>query len=263
MTRFSGLRQQTEKKPKYLAPHALKVLTLLQCSIRDTEGRSQMTMKTAALAAGLVKHTQDIAIVSDKKRDQVTIKKYANRRLYNTETSAYVTLEDLAEMVRSERDFVVFDAKTGEDLTHAVLTQIIVDEEGKDGQSLLPIGFLRQLIRFYGHSIERLVPSYLEFSLNSLTKDQDKYHKHFAGLFGTAALEAMHEQTLNNIAMFEKALAVFSPFSPPEIRKKLSGPDAAKPEDAISTIKSDDLADLKSQLAAMQAQIDRLSKTAE
>lgn len=195
--------------------------------------------------------------------EAVIIKKYANRRLYNTETSAYVTLEDLAEMVRSERDFVVYDAKTGEDLTHSVLTQIIVDEEGKDGQSLLPIGFLRQLIRFYGHSIERLVPSYLEFSLNTLTKDQDKYNQHFAGLFGTAAIEAMHEQTLNNIAMFEKTLAMFSPFQATAGAKRQALSDQTKAIEAPSAVKSDDLAELKSQLAAMQAQIDRLSKPSE
>ncbi|MDZ4790548.1 MAG: polyhydroxyalkanoate synthesis repressor PhaR [Hyphomicrobiales bacterium] len=223
-----------------------------------------MTIKSAALAAGLDKEHRDMIRADNKKRDQVIIKKYANRRLYNTETSAYVTLEDLAEMVRSERDFVVFDAKTSEDLTHAVLTQIIVDEEGKDGQSLLPIGFLRQLIRFYGHSIERLVPSYLEFSLNTLTKDQDKYNQHFAGLFGTAALEAMHEQTLNNIAMFEKTLAMFSPFAVQTSGKRqISAPESTKNIDATPTVKSDDIAELKSQLAAMQAQIDRLSKPSE
>ena len=99
---------------------------------------------------------------SDKK-EPVVIKKYANRRLYNTETSTYVTLDDLAAMVKSERDFVVFDAKTGDDLTHSVLTQIIVEQESRMGtQTLLPIPFLRQLIRFYGDSIERLVPSYLQ-----------------------------------------------------------------------------------------------------
>lgn len=224
-----------------------------------------MTIKSAALAAGLDKEHRDMIRADNKKRDQVIIKKYANRRLYNTETSAYVTLEDLAEMVRSERDFVVFDAKTSEDLTHAVLTQIIVDEEGKDGQSLLPIGFLRQLIRFYGHSIERLVPSYLEFSLNTLTKDQDKYNQHFAGLFGAAALEAMHEQTLNNIAMFEKTLAMFSPFAVQATGKRQisSVENTTNAIEGSQPLKSDDLADLKSQLAAMQAQIDRLSKSSD
>ena len=133
------------------------------------------------------------------KSKPVVIKKYANRRLYNTETSSYVTLEDLGEMVRSERDFLVYDAKTGEDLTHTVLTQIIVEEEGKSGSNLLPIGFLRQLIRFYGHSIEQLVPKYLEYSMETLTREQEKYRKQFTdafgtATFGTAAFEAMQEQ---------------------------------------------------------------------
>jgi len=222
-----------------------------------------MTMKTTALTAAHNNDTADDA-PSQRKPNQVIIKKYANRRLYNTETSAYVTLEDLAEMVRSERDFLVFDAKTGEDLTHSVLTQIIVEEEGKDGQSLLPVGFLRQLIRFYGHSIERLVPSYLEFSLNSLTKDQEKYNQHFANLFGTAALEAMHEQTLNNIAMFEKALSMFSPFTGPEIvKKQIALHDQKQAAGESATVKSEDLAELKQQLAAMQAQLDRLTKSGQ
>jgi polyhydroxyalkanoate synthesis repressor PhaR len=207
---------------------------------------------------------RDTAQTADKgdaaaQRPPVVIKKYANRRLYNTETSAYVTLFDLAEMVRSERDFVVYDAKSGEDLTHSVLTQIIVDEESKSGQNLLPIGFLRQLIRFYGHSIERIVPSYLEISMNSLTRDKDKYQNYFAGAFGAAALEAMHEQAINNLAMFEKAFTIFTPFQAAEMARK-----AAEAENPVQPApKADDLADLRSQLAAMQEQLDRLAKRDE
>ncbi len=201
----------------------------------------------------------------DKKHEPVTIKKYANRRLYNTETSAYVTLEDLADMVRSERDFVVYDARTGEDLTHSVLTQIIVEEEGKQGQSLLPIGFLRQLIRFYGHSMEKLVPSYLEFSIRTLSQDQEKFRKQFADMFGAAAFEAMHEQAMNNIAMFEKAMSMFSPFPALDIRRKPeaaeTGKDAGVP--AHKAAKIEDIAELKQQLAAMQEQLDRLTKLQE
>ena len=147
----------------------------------------------------------------------VIIKKYANRRLYNTDTSTYVTLEDLAEMVRGERDFVVYDAKTGEDLTHSVLTQIIVEQESR-GTNLLPIGFLRQLIRFYGDSMQKLVPSYLEFSLDSLTRQQEQYRRRFAHTFGTAAFEAMQEQVRKNFATFEKALGLFTPFAQGEHR---------------------------------------------
>ena len=197
----------------------------------------------------------------DDKSKPVIIKKYANRRLYNTETSSYVTLEDLGEMVRSERDFLVYDAKTGEDLTHSVLTQIIVEEEGKTGSNLLPIGFLRQLIRFYGHSIEQLVPKYLEFSLASLTREQEKYRKQFSDAFGAGAFEAMQEQARQNMALFERAFAMFAPFAklePPRIEEeKKTTPD--KPEAAKTTTASE-IAELKSQLAAMQAQLDRLSR---
>jgi polyhydroxyalkanoate synthesis repressor PhaR len=198
------------------------------------------------------------AAAGDKTKP-VIIKKYANRRLYNTETSSYVTLEDLGEMVRSERDFLVYDAKTGEDLTHTVLTQIIVEEEGKTGSNLLPIGFLRQLIRFYGHSIEQLVPKYLEYSLSSLTREQEKYRKQFTGAFGNAAFEAMQEQARQNMAIFERAFSMFAPFSKLEPRAEEEKPPQPKPEESVST--SSEIAELKAQLSAMQAQIDRLSKT--
>ncbi|MEL7048349.1 MAG: polyhydroxyalkanoate synthesis repressor PhaR, partial [Pseudomonadota bacterium] len=144
--------------------------------------------------------------------DNVVIKKYANRRLYNTETSTYVTLDDLAEMVRGDRDFTVFDAKSGDDLTHSVLTQIIVDQESK-GQTLLPIPFLRQLIRFYDDGIARMVPTYLQFSLEALVKEQEKYRSQFANAFGpTAAFEAYQEQARRNMAIFEQAMSLWTPF---------------------------------------------------
>ncbi len=141
----------------------------------------------------------------------VIIKKYANRRLYNTDTSTYVTLEDLAEMVRAERDFVVYDAKTGEDLTHAVLTQIIVEQELGDQSP--PISFLRQLIRFYGDGMQKLVPSYLEFSLNTLTKQQEQYLGGVSPTPSTAAFDAVQEQVRKNFEAFEKALGMFTPFA--------------------------------------------------
>ncbi|WP_245433948.1 polyhydroxyalkanoate synthesis repressor PhaR [Rhodomicrobium lacus] len=199
------------------------------------------------------------ALECDKSKP-VIIKKYANRRLYNTETSSYVTLEDLGEMVRSERDFLVYDAKTGEDLTHTVLTQIIVEEEGKSGSNLLPIGFLRQLIRFYGHSIEQLVPKYLEYSLTALTREQEKYHKQFTDTFGNVAFGAMQEQARQNMAIFERAFAMFAPFAKIESPAEGEKPQAAKATEAAST---PELAELKTQLAAMQAQIDRLTKAKE
>ena len=204
---------------------------------------------------------------AESQSEPVVIKKYANRRLYNTDTSSYVTLEDLAEMVRAERDFSVHDAKTGEDLTHAVLTQIIVEQESK-GQNLLPVGFLRQLIRFYGDSIEQLVPSYLEFSLNSLTRDQDRYRQKFAGAFGASSLEAMQDQAKQNFAMFEKALGMFNPYSgmsmdESEKREAMSKndnqPDAARSSGAAEE-KTSELESLKAELSAMQDKLDQISK---
>lgn len=191
----------------------------------------------------------------------VIIKKYANRRLYNTDTSTYVTLEDLAEMVRAERDFVVYDAKTGEDLTHAVLTQIIVEQESR-GTNLLPIGFLRQLIRFYGDGMQMLVPSYLEFSLDSLTKQQEKYRRNFADTFGTAAFDAVQEQVRKNFEAFEKALGMFTPFSSDHSAARAeqeSGFEeaAAKLAEAPGP---DDIDTLKAELQAMQERLEKLSR---
>lgn len=197
-------------------------------------------------------------------RPSVVIKKYANRRLYNTDTSTYVTLDDLAEMLRSGTDFVVYDARTGENLTHSVLTQIIVEQESKGSQNLLPIGFLRQLIRFYGNSIERLVPSYLEYSLDTLTREQEKYRKQFANAFGNVAIEAMQEQTRKNLEIFQRALNMFSPFTAFEPMK--SAP-SAQDNTAVKESETkqharehaDEIADLKSKLASIQTQLDELA----
>lgn len=200
-----------------------------------------------------------------KQSEPVKIKKYTNRRLYNTETSTYVTLDDLATMVKEERDFVVVDAKSGKDLTHSVLTQIILDQEGK-GQNLMPVNFLRQLIRFYGHGIEKLVPTYLELSMNNLTRDQDRYAAQFSDTFPGRSLEAMQEQTRKNLAMFEQAMLVFSPFVGGAAS---NGDNGAAPETKkASTSKrgkassgEDELSVLKNQLSTMQKQLDKLSKT--
>lgn len=214
-----------------------------------------------------------------KDQPQITIKKYANRRLYNTETSTYVTLDDLAELVREERDFVVCDAKTGEDLTHSVLTQIILEQESR-GQNLLPVNFLRQLIRFYGDNVGLLVPSYLEMSIDSLASQQEKYRKQFTDTFSSTALEAIQEQTRQNIAMFEKAMEMFSPFAAAARdgeaaaangASDLSGDagegggesegDEGGETPAGTSSAGDELATLKDQLVAMQDQINRLSKS--
>ncbi|MFQ5625485.1 MAG: polyhydroxyalkanoate synthesis repressor PhaR [Methyloligellaceae bacterium] len=205
---------------------------------------------------------------AESQSEPVTIKKYANRRLYNTDTSSYVTLDDLAEMVKSERDFSVHDAKTGEDLTHAVLTQIIVEQESK-GQNLLPIRFLRQLIRFYGDSIERLVPSYLEFSLDSLTREQDRYRKQIEDALGVPPFDAIQDQVQKNFAMFEKAMGVFNPYASTKAgseaakqggKSRDKAPAAAEP--AVETeLKSGDIETLKAELTAMQDKLERLTKS--
>src|SRR6202451_4373595 len=138
-----------------------------------------------------------------KTAEPVTIKKYANRRLYNTGTSTYVTLEDLAAMVKTGEDFVVYDAKTGEEITRSVLTQIIFEQENKEGgQNLLPITFLRQLIRFYGNSMQMLVPRYLEVSIESLTREQEKFRQQISQAFGVGAFTSLEDQVRRNMARF-------------------------------------------------------------
>ena len=147
--------------------------------------------------------------------ETVVIKKYANRRLYNTSTSTYVTLENLAEMVKSGIEFNVYDAKSNEDITRSVLTQIIVEEEGKAGQNLLPIGFLRRLIGFYGDNLQWLVPKYLEHSMQSLSKNQEQIRDYFQTTLGNvfpfgSTLEQMSKQ---NLAVFEQTMRMFTPFT--------------------------------------------------
>jgi len=146
--------------------------------------------------------------------ETVVIKKYANRRLYNTATSTYVTLENLSEMVKKGIEFNVYDAKSNEDITRAVLTQIIVEEEGKVGQNLLPIDFLRRLIGFYGDNMQWLVPKYLEHSMQSLSKNQGQIRDYFQNTLGSvfpfgSTLEQMSKQ---NLAMFERTMRMFTPF---------------------------------------------------
>ena len=216
-----------------------------------------MSEKSQAYANGFAEKAGPVEVASKSERASVVIKKYANRRLYNTDTSTYVTLDDLAIMVRAERDFVVFDARTGEDLTHAVLTQIIVEQESKGNQNLLPIGFLRQLIRFYGNSMERLVPSYLEYSLDTLTREQEKYRVQFADTFGSATIDAMQEQTRKNLAIFERALNMFAPFTSFAAVAKSASAVVPKPEPPRD--QALEIADLKSQLASIQSQLTKLA----
>ena len=149
-----------------------------------------------------------------KSDEPITIKKYANRRLYNTGTSTYVTLEDLATMVKAGENFVVYDAKTNEDITRSVLTQIIFEQENKEGgQNLLPINFLRQLIRFYGDSMQMMVPRYLEVSIDSLTKEQAKFREQVSTAFGMGGFGAIEDQVRRNMEMFERTFSMFAPFA--------------------------------------------------
>lgn len=187
-------------------------------------------------------------------KEPVTIKKYANRRLYNTGTSTYVTLEDLAEMVKAGEDFVVYDAKTGDDLTRSVLTQIIFEQESK-GQNLLPITFLRQLIRFYGDSIQNLVPTYLDFSIDSLVREQEKLRSQMSNAFGSGPLDAIGDQVRRNTEMFEQAMRMFLPFGPG--REPDSQPGATEGQ-TQETGKSD-LDALRRQLDEVQSRLDNLS----
>src|SRR6478609_7094641 len=190
------------------------------------------------------------------KSDQpITIKKYANRRLYNTGTSTYVTLEDLASMVKAGEDFLVHDAKTSEDITRQVLAQIIFEQENKEGQSLLPIAFLRQLIRFYGDSMQMLVPRYLEVSIDSLTREQEKFRNQMAQAFGGGPFGALEDQVRRNMEMFERAFAMFTPFAR---REGLAGaePDRTTPQPGGA---GDEIHDLKRQMEEMQKRLERLS----
>ena len=199
------------------------------------------------------------------KGEPVVIKKYANRRLYNTGTSTYVTLEDLAEMVKKGEDFSVQDAKTGEDITHPVLTQIIFELENKDGQNMLPIPFLRQLISFYGDQMQMIVPSFLEQSMIAFAKEQERFREQMKSAIGktpmdmmkmTTPMKAIEEQARRNIEMFQNAMRLFTPFPPTG-----SAPAAAPTEPAKKEApeKSDDLQELKSQIAAMQRKLDTMS----
>ena len=196
------------------------------------------------------------------KDSAVVVKKYANRRLYNTGTSTYVTLEDLAEMVKRGENFTVQDAKSGEDITHPVLTQIIFELENKDGQNMLPIPFLRQLISFYGDQMQMVVPSFLEQSMIAFVKEQERFRDQLKTTLGktgvnldkaTAPLKAIEEQTRRNIDMFSQAMRLFSPFpiDPPQEIAPLT-------EAAGDRERPDDLRELKEQISAMQRKIDSM-----
>lgn len=189
---------------------------------------------------------------------RVVIKKYANRRLYNTASSSYVTLEHLSEMVKQGVDFVVYDAKTNEDITRTVLTQIIFEEESREGQNLLPIQFLRQLIGFYGNSMQAFVPSYLELSLATFAEQQERMRTQFATLGTGGGLGSGYEEQIRqNLAMFDRAMKMFSPFAYNRGEEPAAAPKApAEPAPAGD----ETLNALKKQMEEMQAQIEKLAK---
>jgi polyhydroxyalkanoate synthesis repressor PhaR len=188
----------------------------------------------------------------------VVVKKYANRRLYNTASSSYVTLDDLAKMIKEGGDFVVYDAKTGEDLTRSVLTQIIVEQEQK-GQNLLPISFLRQLIGLYGDSMQFLVPGYLEQAMMTFARNQEQMRKNLRATFGIFPFGQFEEMGKQNIALFEQALKMLSPYARDEKQaeapqQKAAGePAAAEPEDPR-------LKRLESQIEALRQQLEAMGR---
>ncbi|MGQ0584754.1 MAG: polyhydroxyalkanoate synthesis repressor PhaR [Reyranella sp.] len=203
----------------------------------------------------------------------VVIKKYANRRLYNTATSAYVTLEHLSQMVKDKTDFVVYDAKTGDEITRSVLTQIIFEEESKGGQTLLPIPFLRQLISFYGDSLQGVVPQYLEMSMSQFARNQEQMRSYLRNAFGFNPFQQFETMGKQNMAMFEQAMRVFNPFQAGKpgsiVPGTTNGQDAPKPGSpkpdapAASAAPPQEevvIDDLKRKLDELQSQLALLSK---
>ena len=184
--------------------------------------------------------------------EPVVIKKYANRRLYNTETSSYITLDLLSQMTRDGREFVVVDAKTGEDITHNVLTHIIMEEEQR-GKNMLPVNFLRQLIAMYGDSMQSMVPQYLEASMDAFRKNQQQFQDAMKGAFGGGPLAEIAKR---NMQMFEAAASAFGNGVPtmPGMPGMTAAPQAAAGEGS----KDDEIEALKAQLAALNAKIDKL-----
>jgi polyhydroxyalkanoate synthesis repressor PhaR len=187
-----------------------------------------------------------MAETADKASDTVIIKKYANRRLYNTRSSSYITLDHLAKMTRDNVDYKVLDAKTGTDITHQILTQIIMEEESS-GEHMLPVNFLRQLISMYGNSMQSLIPHYLEASMENFRANQAKLHKAFEDSLGNNPLARLAEQ---NMAMFKAAASAFMP-----------GGDKVDPAPPSATSETrDELAMLRQQMAEIQKKLDSLGR---
>ncbi|MEX6508069.1 polyhydroxyalkanoate synthesis repressor PhaR [Jiella sp. M17.18] len=192
--------------------------------------------------------------------DVTVIKKYANRRLYNTGTSTYVTLENLATMVKNNEEFVVQDAKTGEDITHSVLTQIIFEQENKGGQNLMPIAFLRQLIRFYGDQMQMVIPGYLEQTMSAFSKEQESFREQMAGAMTQTPMKLMEAQVRRNTEMFRQAMAVFNPFMAGTMGEAgtASGAGPAAGNGPGTDSRDDDLKAMREQLQRMQERLEAI-----
>jgi polyhydroxyalkanoate synthesis repressor PhaR len=186
-----------------------------------------------------------MAQTPDETTKPIVIKKYANRRLYNTESSTYITLETLSEMVRAGRDFVVYDAKSGDDITRAVLTQIIVEEESKVGQAMLPIAFLRQLIGLYGDNMQGMVPRYLEQAMAQFNRQQAQMRTAMQQTMGNFMPPGMEEIGRQNMAMMERAMSLFAPFA--------ARSDSAPQEETPAA--SDEVDALRAEVERLQAEI--------
>lgn len=184
----------------------------------------------------------------------VVVKKYANRRLYNTETSSYITLDNLAEMIRAGRDFVVYDAKSGDDITRGVLTQIIVEEESK-GSAMLPTNFLRQLIGFYGGNLQGVVPNYLEQAMASFSRQQQQMRQVVQQTFGPFMPVGVEEMGRQNMAMIERAMTMFNPFHRQgDALRPATAPDAPGPQSTDVEALRHEIDNLRAQLAIARAE---------
>ncbi len=241
----------------------LRVLVLLalnRVQLREFFALAIVRCTAQVFLACLVHGRMFVSDAPGQGKPVTVIKKYANRRLYNTATSAYVTLDDLSLMVKEGAEFQVFDAKTGEDITRSVLTQIIFEEENKGGaQTLLPVNFLRQLIRFYGDSMQGLVPGFLEFSMDNLMKEQDKFRKQMLDTVGMGdAFKGMEDHAKRNMAMFNDAMKMFNPFAAMMAANSAASPKSESP--ASPGASKDDLQSLKEQMAAMQQKLDTMSR---
>jgi polyhydroxyalkanoate synthesis repressor PhaR len=196
-----------------------------------------------------VSHTE-IPAAETTSQPPVVVKKYANRRLYNTESSSYITLETLADMVRAGRDFVVYDARSGDDITRSVLTQIIVEEESK-GRALLPTTFLRQLIGFYGDSLGGMVPRYLEHTMSAIARQQEQMRQAMHQTMGNLLPPGLDEMRRQNIAMMERAMSLFTPFYPAAREAEPASPPSASPPPAATSPG-------RAEFEALQHEVERL-----